>query len=275
MWPWVVAIIVALLALAWNARAAWRTSVRQEVRAFLGERRPDMAISRETGDTLHLKLPDGTDLTFNLLNLYFHCSGLKPNTLEARRAVYAKFLDALEEGLAFQNPTLEKHGDRILPRLVQRGFLEEGSDLPPLAHQDLSGTPLVVVYVVDGTHANAYLTRDHVAGLGLSLEALHDRALGNLRARSQGLTFRDALGGSVVVVKTEDTHAATRLLLVPEALGDDERLAVMVPDRDTLVVAPAPQNGGWDALRKVSRSVGAPPLLEEPILVTRGGFHAV
>jgi hypothetical protein len=78
---------------------------------------------------------------------------------------------------------------------------------------------------------------------------------------------------TLTMVKALDSYDAARILLVPGYLGDGEEVVALIPDRDTLTLAPLPTDGNWDTLRKLARVAGGEHLLiDRPIRVTRGGF---
>ena len=77
------------------------------------------------------------------------------------------------------------------------------------------------------------------------------------------------------VVKSEDTYDAARLLLIPGALRDGESIAALIPDRDTLVLTPVPEDGDWASLAKLAKNADGDPLWTEPLLVTPAGVTAV
>lgn len=120
-----------------------------------------------------------------------------------------------------------------------------------------------------------YLTRPHVADLGLDVASIHQRALDNLRPTLPEEAVRNVLeGGRMNLLKLGDTYDAARLLLVPSLLREGEAIAAVVPDRDTLALAPVPADGDWKSFARLSRSRDhATPLLDRPVKVTPAGFE--
>ncbi len=272
-WLWLTAGLAALFLLARTARRAFRRGVRAEVRAYLTSRRPDLAVTGEAESALVLHSTATGEVTFNLHNLFFEISALRPDTPEGRQQVYRKMVDALEEGLDLQHPTLEKHGTRLLPRLVLPAFLESTESLTKVVRQELPGTGLFVVYVVDGNAGVVYLAQDHLQDLGLDAAALHQRSMENLRVKWDPRVLDEVRAGRVSLVKTGDTFDAARLLLLPEHLTPEESVLAVVPDRDTLGLFPA--NSDLAAVRKLGTSAAGPRLLDAPLRVTRAGFERV
>jgi hypothetical protein len=109
----------------------------------------------------------------------------------------------------------------------------------------------------------------------LAPEELHERALANLRRSFPALVVRSvAETRQVSAIRAGDSFDATRLLLVPGELQEGEELAALIPDRETLVLAPPPDDGDWGALRKLARTSAASPytLCDRPLRVTRRGI---
>ena len=74
-------------------------------------------------------------------------------------------------------------------------------------------------------------------------------------------------------VKLMDSFDAARLLLVPQVLEPEEALVAIVPDRDTLFLAPLPRDENWSSLRRLAHATDGPALLDRPLKVTRVGFE--
>lgn len=276
-WAWIAGLLVACALLLWLARGAFRRSVRREFITVLRETHPDIEILEEREDALIVH-GDGIDRgQLNLARLYSAAAGLKPYTPEARRDLYRHHVGMLREHAeaASGRITLATHGDRIMPRLVPPEFL---SGLPPgtdLPHTPLESLGLSVVYVIDAEHSVMYIARAHADQLGLDLTALHERALQNLaRVFPESAVNGVREKQSLIVFKAGDSHDAARLLLVPQHLNDGEEIAAVIPDRDTLALAPIPKDGDWSGLRKMARMpAGEHVLLDRPLRVTSTGFR--
>jgi len=65
------------------------------------------------------------------------------------------------------------------------------------------------------------------------------------------------------------------LLLKPGAAQEGESLAALIPDRDTLVPTPVPDDGDWGAPAKLAKNADGDPLWTEPLVVTSTGVSAV
>lgn len=270
-------LLVVLLALMFSARSAWRGAVRQELIAVLREKHTGLELVSESEAALELRLADGTTGTLNLGNLYATLASA-PNTEGARRELVTRFVESVlaQQREADQPLSLETHGDRLMPRLAPESLLAE-SDRIALVYRP-SGLPgLLTTYVLDSEASVMYLTESHLRGLGLDAAALHERALANLRRVFPATVVRGAVETrQITLMKAGDSFDATRLLLVPEALGDGEELVALIPDRETLALAPLPADDDWGSLRKLARSPASPyHLLDRPVRVTRDGFRVV
>jgi hypothetical protein len=260
VWLWVLAVIGALAAFLFLARRSFRSSVRHEVLEELKLAYLDLEVLEDLDDHLVVKSGSVGEVRINLANLYIEVAraGGSP---EARSASIRRFLSGLHRQAAESGPlTLERHGDRILPRLVPREFVEKAPS-PPLPHRPVGDTGLVVAYVLDQPTSVAYLHRGQVRDLGLDDERLHDRAMANLARDFPDSAVEGALKGSLGLVRLGDSHDATRLLLVPARLKPGQALAALVPDSDTLVLAPCPAADGWKALARTSKAGGGKPVL--------------
>lgn len=275
---WLLAAAAVLVALLVSARKAWRRAMRRELRVALAEVAPQVEVVAETERSLELRLPGGTTGTAFLDNFYAVLSSGTATDEERKQAIatFARSLVSQQEDAA-RPLSLERHGERLLPRLTQEGLLAEGRGDDPLVHSP-SGLPgLVVTYVLDGEYSVMYLTRSRLAELGLEAAALQERALGNLRRTFPAQVVRQAVDQKqMTMMRAGDSFDATRLLLVPSVLEEGEALAAVIPDRETLALMPVPEDGDWGALAKVARTPGSPyRLLDRPLRVTRSGFEVI
>ncbi|MGC4118494.1 MAG: hypothetical protein QM765_28855 [Myxococcales bacterium] len=258
-WAWLVAGVVGLFVLFRWAQLSFRRSTRRELLDLL-RTDPALSVVSESASTLVLKGGAGESLTLNLVPLYQRIADLgTSSTLEQRQDVYRQTLAGAHDALrlAQGEVSLERDGDRILPRLVEPAFLS-GQPVP-LPYRALEGLELVVVYVLDFPASVAFLTEDHRASLGIDAEALHARALANLQKKSPDL--RLAVDQKAVsVIKTLDTFDAARLLLLPGLLKEGEELAVAIPDRDTLALTAISPGGDCSSFAKLAKTPAGPPL---------------
>ncbi len=114
----------------------------------------------------------------------------------------------------------------------------------------------------------------------MELEAagLHALALENLRKNFPAEAVRKVVEqGEGTALKLGDSYDAARLLLVPEHLRDGEEVAALIPDQDSLVLAPVPGDGDWGRLREGEQMVlgHGHRLLDRPLRVSRTSIEPV
>lgn len=170
--------------------------------------------------------------------------------------------------------------DRLLPLVKPRAFAAL-FDQYPGTHRLVArplGVDLAVTYVVAGTHHHTAVTAHALQTWGLDPEALHARALENLRAQTRHLL--DELGARRRRYESLDAYDATRLLvgdlLTPPDVGDP---VFAIPEETTLWIAPAAEGDSLAAdaearYRRASRPLtpilfrigpdGPVPLAAEP-----------
>jgi uncharacterized protein YtpQ (UPF0354 family) len=270
-WVWIAVVLGVLLLWARGRIKAWRRELRSDLRAYLAAHRPELKVGAESEDSLILTRAASEQITINLQNMYDRVASLRPSTPEARHEVYRQSLEAIEEGLALQRPTLEAHGARLLPRLLPTSALAE-PNMQGLVQQSLGETGLSIVYVIDGTYSVAYVSREHLQDLGLDPSTLHARALDNLKAKFDPAQLDEVRRGGMAQWMSVDTFDAARVLLLPQHLGPDEAMLAVVPNRDTLVLLAATQESAARQLAAASNS-GAFLLLAAPLKVTAAGFE--
>jgi len=272
-WAWAAAAAAVLAGLVGLARTAFRRAVRRELLAELRRAYPEARIAEETDARIVLRSRSFGEVGIRLANLYVQCARVG-STPAAREPVIRMFLAGLHERAADLGPLrLDRHGHRLLPRVVPESFLGSLPAEASILHRPLGGTGLVVTYVVDGPHSVAYVARRQLSELGLTEDQLHDRAMRNLEAIFQPAAVWRAAAGTAVAVQNADSHDATRMLLVPDHLPAAGEVAVLVPDSDTLVLAPVPGDGDWRPLARACVPNGGKAVLPGiPLRATRAGF---
>jgi hypothetical protein len=219
-WAWIVAVVAALLVLMAAAMRAYRAGIRRKVLDELGRAYPDLRVVEEGVAVLKLASPKMGEIELRLGGLYAQCAQAKDDA--ARDALVRRFLASLHENAAALGTlSMAEHGDRLLPRLAPADFLRELPKGAALPHRPLGDTGLLIVYVIDRPRSVEYVSDAHLKELGIDAEALHARAMDNLRK------IADARG---------DGHDAARLLLVPERLAPGTSTTAAVPDANTLAL---------------------------------------
>jgi len=273
-WVWVLGLVVGAVGLVVFAARSFRKRIREEFLRFLREQRPAWQVAvGKRGEIEVRRSPEEEAGTLFPEKLYAMAAEIRENVETARRPVYERFLRMLEEaGQGALDP--ERDRGRVLPRIVTSEQLRElrrGLGEVPAAPLGIEG--LEVVAVLDSPESVRYLGACALGELGLELAEALELGKANLRATFAGEVVRRAVERSDLnVVKSLDSHDATRLLLVPEHLQAGESVIAMIPDRDTLVLLPPPAAGDGSSLRKLARNADGPPLWREPIRVTPEGF---
>lgn len=273
-WHWVLLIAVLLILLLDQSRRSWQRMVRREALAALKRDFPGMSLVSESRDTLVFRIEDH-EITLNLHNFYHMCAQCA-NTPEGRQEVYAGLFSGLKEAAAGEGPlSLEACRDRIMPRVVPLEYLASlPASVGALPHKPFAeGIDLAIAYVLDSPDSVAYLAGKQLDELGLDLDTLHALAMANLERVSPAKAVQDVLDNkTMAVIKTFDGHDASRILLVPACLPEDACIAAMIPDTDTLALAPVPADGDWSGLRKLAAKAYGKKVYGRPLLVTRAGF---
>lgn len=165
---------------------------------------------------------------------------------------------------------------RLRPRLVTAEFLKQAQEhlRQELPHTSFYATGLNVAYVLDNPEAVAYVTKDIVTQLRLTEMALYEIAVSNLKKTfSQDNIKKLVTNKGINVIKLGDGHDASRLILLPGCLAEGEEIAVTIPDVDTLSICPVPED--WASLRECAMAADSRPLLDKPLLVTKGNVKVM
>lgn len=273
-WGWVVAIVVAIVTGIKYSINRYRDDLRREFLEYVRTRRPDIKVVRESRESVSLQNEDGSDIgVLYLHRIYQEASQIPNGDVSAKREVFQRLFKALEEGQNASSLDPERDRERVRLRLLPESRLR---DLRQQTKVELPARPVVdglfAVVVLDNENSVAYANADHLQELDLDLDAALALAVDNLAATFTADTVRTTLDKPTIsVLKSMDTYDASRLLVVPRFLGEGESLAAMIPDRDTLVLAPLPADGDWSTLRKLARNNAGDPLWTKPLLVTPQG----
>jgi uncharacterized protein YtpQ (UPF0354 family) len=273
-------VILVVLGLAWVlifAGVSWRRGIRREFIKFLEESSPGAKVVEEHMAYLRV---EGQGMDFGVAGLgglYQAVARAEVRTAQDRQEVYERYLRVLQEGVPLSVRKLQRERDagRIMPRLVTRDFFAEEPTVAGAPNVPVGGTGLFVVYVLDGDPGVVYLTREHLAQLGMSEAEVGAAAIENLRKVSPiEALVRDAIEkGTVVSVKQLDSYDAARVLLLPDELKEGEVLLAAVPDRDTLVFMNAADEGKVDGMTGLFPPASEKRLLDRVLRVTSRGIE--
>lgn len=130
------------------------------------------------------------------------------------------------------------------------------------------------MYVLDNPETVAYVTRSMVEQLRLSDSELHGLAISNLtKIFPPEIIDKIVSEKQMCVIKGMDGHDAARLILLPQFLKEEEKVAVTVPDADTLSICPVPND--WNGLRDLAQNPVSRPLFAKPLEVSRGRVNVI
>jgi hypothetical protein len=267
LWVWILFAIGVAVLFARRTVRAYRREVRVQFVAWLAKEHPDWTVRTIDDFRLAVTIPAIGETPIGLGRLFTTIAATRDRTAAARAHHYEAFARPLADQVI-----VPEDAARLRPRLVTREWLDVVPADQPVLHRPLGETGLYVAYVLDSPRTVTFVTEVQRAQLGLDADAVHARALANLRATFDPSASRDALAGSgLVTLKTADSFDAARLLLIPETLAAGEAVAACVPDRDTLVLSAVPKD--WETLVPLARTAAGPPLLARPLLVTRAGIE--
>jgi hypothetical protein len=279
VYGWIALVIVMFLGLATSSLLAWRRKLVNDLVAYIEKNHPEWRVESRSNSALVLRR--GDDVTqFSLLNLRAAASQIRGDAATdtaARNELFAASLAALTEQVALLEQSADSSAllDRIHPRIVNETFVTRLPDPATWPRRTIGAASLYVVYVLDSEHAVSYIDDGALKTLGVDEPVLYAHAIANLSRRWPVEVTREAVeSGKVVVTKALDTYDAARLLLLPERMRDNEEVAVLIPDRDTLVIAPVPADRDWSRLRRLARNRAGDTLCDVPLLVSSAGIRA-
>lgn len=283
-WGWCLTVFLGLVLLLRNAMKFSRKCYRKEMLAFLKERHPDIEVIREQERALTVRTPDGSEGELLLGNVYAQLVTTKVDDVASRQPIYEQFFGGMiDDFRAFNQPlSLDTAGTRLLPRIVNdatRNYLNSlGSDAKNVVPSlPLEGTPLHVVFVLDAPTSVRYVNQNDLQDLGIDVTELRRLTYENLSKIFPTNMVRKVIDDNAMInFKAMDAHDASRLLLVSQHLNPGESVVALIPDRDTLVLGPAPQNDDWSAYRKLAKTPASDKLIFDGVLrVTSSGLEVV
>src|SRR5690606_36855338 len=118
IWLWLLVVGFFFFILPALVGVTFRRNVRRELVECIRKSFPTVTMVQQTDQALHLRTEDGTAAQLNLHNLYKTVAALRPHTKASRHDAFARFTAPLNNASDNENVTLESHGSRILPRIV-------------------------------------------------------------------------------------------------------------------------------------------------------------
>lgn len=232
----VLAVLLAALGagiFAWSYRRFGRT--RAQLMDYLRTAAPEMTVLRLTnlGFTVHVL---GADVDVDLATL----ARRRPDRLSDNQW-YEMVADGIRAQIPAPSPApYPLVEDRLMPLLKSEAYVALFERYPPalrLAWRRVS-SDLAVTYVIAAADRRTTVTRAMLEAWGIDTEALHQRAVDNLRKQTVHLLAE--LGGPRVRYEHIDGYDATRIL-VPDLIVPTEIIdpLVGIPEETVLLVAPS------------------------------------
>jgi hypothetical protein len=175
----------------------------------------------------------------SLENLY-RAAALRPEDLARQVERWTVELLRAAEGSPDQFATFEELRPRIYPMILPAHAAD--MDTSAMVVQPFVGK-LLIAYAVDSDRTITYITRSHFESWKLSIDELHETAIGNLVGRSEAMNAhaaQDEKGRiNLILFRTLDGYDASRLLLpslherLREHLGSP--FVAGIPNRDILL----------------------------------------
>ena len=310
-----IVAVVFVVFVGFRAAQAARARMRREFVEYLRRQVSDVVVVAERERELDIRAEGGVESRLRLDRLFKGVTKLSRDDIVGREVLFARFAQMIRDhdrALRFDTKgatklfrddvvgrevlfarfarvirdhdralRLDPAGarGRVFARLANDALLNQlrgelvGLELPAVS-SGVAG--LWGVFVLDRETSVIYLTARHLDELSLTPEEALALSKENLASTFDRGMLQGALAGeSVITIQYLDSFDAARLLLLPGCLGEDEQLAALIPDRDTLVVTAVPADGDWASLRKLARTPAGDVLWGEPLLVTRDGISEV
>jgi hypothetical protein len=195
-------------------------------------------VRRWLGNAVECIDENGQEQTIGLENLYRRA---RREPRELWPAFIADFLRRINAAGQADRPPEElvATAERLLVRLGQ-GRFGGTTGLKVWSHK-LAGTDLQACLVIDSPETMFYVTEEMVTQSGQPGESWLEKAIANLRQRTQGdcLEVVDEDSG-IRLCSTGDAYDAARVLLLDHLLPETQEFGcfVSVPSRDELLVLP-------------------------------------
>ncbi len=223
---------------------------------YISDNAQGIEVVNGDGVTLTLRV-DGVETEADLGRLY-RAYQRNPGQLEAVGRTFVRALGGA--ATASGSDSFDDLADRVMPviRSLELLVLVRERTLPMLVYRDfLAG--LMIAYVIDEPQSLAYINEDQLERWGLASHELHERALANLRRRTDDDAPYTTVGAGdqrLFIYSANDGYDAARLLLT-ETMAEWSRqvrgrLVIGIPNRDFLI---AVGDGNPDILRAVAAQI--------------------
>ncbi len=283
-WGWLLLAIPALLVLYIVVMSvlskAFRALIRRELTDFVLTVNPDAVVADVTPKSIRISL--GPQPPWELALEPVYAATRDADSAQRRFLAYWYVLsEACAESPQQSLVSVERHRDLVWPQLVVGET--------PFPGRPLGTTGLKVTYAIkfgeESGARNAFLRGlalplavEHMDVLGVDESTLFDWSMKNLAGSlPEGFVANVVDSREASALQTADHFVACRILAVPSQLQDDQTVVALIPDRESLVLMPPPDDGDWTNIFEaalIPLGAGA-PLLELPVKVTRAGFELV
>jgi hypothetical protein len=189
----------------------------------------------------------------------------------------------LESSLPDHGPlvSVERHRPWIRPKLITGDDLLTRQQVAPLPSTPLGDTGLQVIYMVAGENAplSFAVTAEQMSQLGFADAAeLHQHAADQLIPHTPREAIDNVLQrGEASALGMHDGFVAARVLAVQNMLGPDDSLVALIPDPDSCVLLPVPEDNDWSAIHESARIPlhDGKMLINQPVLVRHDAIQLV
>lgn len=182
----------------------------------------------------------GADVAADLGNFYA-AYARNPAQLDVVVQTFARAMLGIQPDRA--TSSFAELADRVYPMLKPLDMLVEVRErkLPMLAYREFLAD-LMIAYVIDEGRSVSYINEEHLERWEMSVPEIHERAIENLRRRTEEQVRYTAVGAGeqrLFIFNAGDGYDATRLLLsdtlaawASEVPG---KLVIGIPNRDFLI----------------------------------------
>jgi hypothetical protein len=269
-WGWLLAGLILLFFVGrWAMSQGFRALIRREFSDFLKDVDPAAEVAYSGG--VAAVTSAGTTRRFELEPVY--AIGREVPDSHQRMAAYWGYLNEFsgQPDRTWPVLSLERFGDRIVAGLQPAHEVPADADVP---HTPFGSTGLIAACFLDGKRTSVPLDGNRLRQLGLDTAGIHALAIKNLsRSFPQDALDNVLKNGEASAIQAADGHNAARILVAQQSLPDGVSIAALIPDSQSLVLMPAPEDGNWETLQQAATiPLGQGyPLLQRPVRLTRTG----
>ncbi len=205
----------------------------------------------------------------NLAGQIAELNDAEPAAIEG---VYADWLAVIDEASGKSDAfDFARDGDAVFPQLVTPEYV--ASLAFDWALRSIPGVRLQVACMLRGSAESRYLAAAEIRDAGQTIDSVIKRALQNLSGQTPRERLRSGLERGPVALDFGDNFNAARILLVPRCLQAGEEAAVVIRDRDELVLGLIRDPADWEPYETLAASPGGPhEMVSRVVSVSQRGF---